>query len=1206
MLPGMGSLVMAIQAVRQVASLESKISGFLVKQVDFLRPIIIDDTAGKTETMLHLYPLNSSAEKDTGFFDVDIYAYHDDRWTLCFTCNIKVLVDTQAADEIDSGKEQRLGLDLMSASYQNTAEACTVDVDPRKLYRLTSSIGLHYGASFQLLRDTRWDGQSASTASIGILPSSQYSEQDFFHPTVLDAAIHSTVLQGSNGATQKVPAQVVHRMSNVWISAGPWHTPHVRLASRSRASVNGRSNQSALCIVDADGKPLLSTENIMLTAVTRDNTPERSLMLYNIAWGPTLSLASPDQLQEICGGDQTLSRDGAASVRFFDKIGRAIIASYRQTMRELSAEELGGCPPHIQKYLWSLRRLRTPKYGYVEHDGVDTEGLLKEAELDRPGWKLFTTVARSLRRLITSPEDALGVFFQDRLAEMFYSSMFGEVFDDRMRAFLDTATHARPVRILEVGAGSGSMTSYILSILSDLEKLEGRDRFISYTYTDISPAFFEDARTRFQPFESRMVYTKLDLETDISGAEFHAEPYDIIFAGSVLHATSDLTATLSRLHKLLRPGGRLAFFELVPSFPWIDVVFGLLPGWWLSTEKWRASSPLATEKQWAGLLEQTRFSGADLTFKDNEDEAGHLFTMMISTALHSDPTVVPPLPSPGLLVVVDPSSQAQAILAEQLLRSCGRGKAVTLDEVAGSTVPIPETVISILEVSSSLLPRISADEFCALKQLIQRVSRMVWATSVGVPDEGMDPSGMALGFFRALKTELPEKQIATLVIESDVGGHGALPAASHMASHISQVLQAAFTAPGGEPSASETEFVVRRGCLEVGRMVQAPSLSEDVSALIAPRMRPEEWLPGRPVRLEVGIPGMLDTLRFADDSAFCRTGIADDEVEIEAKAWPISFRDVVIALGRLEGDHDFGLECAGEVTRVGSSCRHLRPGDRVMLATRAMRTYPRGHMDLAFKIPDAWSYADAISMVNPGMTAYHALVNLARLREGERVLIHSASGSTGQMAIHIAKMVGAEIFATAGYKSKKEVLRERFGIPDDHIFYSRNSSFAQGVMRMTGGAGVDVILNSLSGHALHETWECIAPYGRFVEIGKVDIASNTSLPMAPFRANVSFFALDIEHIARTNIQLGRDILQCVMNLIIEGRVDFPWPRHLVPVAEIETAFRKVQSGKHTGRVIVTASRGDVVPVSKMLLCPSTPAWNSWVSEISSRHSHMVV
>lgn len=275
-----------------------------------------------------------------------------------------------------------------------------------------------------------------------------------------------------------------------------------------------------------------------------------------------------------------------------------------------------------------------------------------------------------------------------------------------------------------------------------------------------------------------------------------------------------------------------------------------------------------------------------------------------------------------------------------------------------------------------------------------------------------------------------------------------------------------------------------------------------------------------------------------------------------------------------------GFECAGTVTRVGPACTSVQPGDRVVMGTfESMRSYPRAAVDAVLKVPDGLSVHEAVAAINPGMTAYHALLTVARLQRSERLLIHSAAGATGQFAISIAKMLGAEVFATIGRDENKQLLMDRFDIPGDHIFYSRNTSFAQGVKRVTGGYGVDVVLNSLSGDSLRASWECIAPYGRFVGIGKVDIGANSLLPMADFANNASFAAVDMVHIQQTNKQLGRQLMEKVLDLAASS--DFlgsPWPLNLYPVSQVEKAFRYMQSGKHSGRINICVQDGDLVSV----------------------------
>ena len=178
----------------------------------------------------------------------------------------------------------------------------------------------------------------------------------------------------------------------------------------------------------------------------------------------------------------------------------------------------------------------------------------------------------------------------------------------------------------------------------------------------------------------------------------------------------------------------------------------------------------------------------------------------------------------------------------------------------------------------------------------------------------------------------------------------------------------------------------------------------------------------------------------------------------------VNFRDCLTALGQIN-DIAFGSECAGDVSRVGAGCR-LQPGDRVSACfANSYKTYARGSEWYAMIIPEGMSYTDASAIPVIFVTAWHALCDIARIQRGESVLIHAGAGGTGQAAIQIAKYVGADIYVTVGSDDKQKLLMSTYDIPQDHILYSRNTSFAEGIMRLTNNHGVDVVLNSLSGLA---------------------------------------------------------------------------------------------------------------------------------------------
>jgi NADPH:quinone reductase-like Zn-dependent oxidoreductase len=213
-----------------------------------------------------------------------------------------------------------------------------------------------------------------------------------------------------------------------------------------------------------------------------------------------------------------------------------------------------------------------------------------------------------------------------------------------------------------------------------------------------------------------------------------------------------------------------------------------------------------------------------------------------------------------------------------------------------------------------------------------------------------------------------------------------------------------------------------------------------------------------------------------------------------------------------ENEHLLGLEGAGVVRRVASDVTTYRPGDRVVVfekgtfANRIQVTTERTH-----KLPDHLSYTDAATITGVYLTSLYSLFNLASLQKGNSVLIHSAAGGIGISAIKLAKYKQAEIYVTVGTEDKRRFLESEFGIPRSRMFSSRSTAFAKEILAATGGRGVDVILNSLTGELLDETWRICADGGTMVEIGKRDILDRKQLAMEPFDRNCSYRALDFSH-----------------------------------------------------------------------------------------------
>jgi NADPH:quinone reductase-like Zn-dependent oxidoreductase len=174
-------------------------------------------------------------------------------------------------------------------------------------------------------------------------------------------------------------------------------------------------------------------------------------------------------------------------------------------------------------------------------------------------------------------------------------------------------------------------------------------------------------------------------------------------------------------------------------------------------------------------------------------------------------------------------------------------------------------------------------------------------------------------------------------------------------------------------------------------------------------------------------------------------------------------------------------------------------------------------------------------------------------------------------------MLEAEIYCTVGSDAKIQTV-VALGVKPDRIFSSRDLSFAKGIKRVTGGRGVDVVVNSLAGEALRQSWACLAPYGRFIEVGKKDILGNSGLDMQPFVNNTVFAGVNLEVMMIHELLRCRNLLSKVLKLFEQGAIDFIRPITVRDFAEMESVFREMQRGTHIGKLILQATPASRVPI----------------------------
>lgn len=371
-----------------------------------------------------------------------------------------------------------------------------------------------------------------------------------------------------------------------------------------------------------------------------------------------------------------------------------------------------------------------------------------------------------------------------------------------------------------------------------------------------------------------------------------------------------------------------------------------------------------------------------------------------------------------------------------------------------------------------------------------------------------------------------------------------------------------------DAAGEEEESALRGGQALAGRILRcAPSLPE---ALAAARRVEAGTVPARLVNTSVG---SLEGLRWVECP---RQPPGPGRVEVRIEAASLNFKDVMKALGllgaaALEDSYlgtDLGMEAVGTVLRAGAGV-DLAVGQRVLVyAGGVLRTHAEVDARFVLPCPEGWTPEQASSFFVTA-TAWHALVDVGHLRAGETVLIHSAAGGVGLAAVGIARALGARVITTAGTERKRQWLRDH-GV--EHVFDSRTLDFGDAVLAVTSGRGVDVVLNALAGPAIEQGLSCLAPGGRFLELGKKDLSEHRVLALGAFNRRVSLTAIDLDRAATEDPDYFPPLARAVLAAMTEGRLPHLPARSFAPEQAV-AAFRALAGGDWIGKVVLTLSEG---------------------------------
>ncbi len=730
----------------------------------------------------------------------------------------------------------------------------------------------------------------------------------------------------------------------------------------------------------------------------------------------------------------------------------------------------------------------------------------------------------------------------------------------------------RRLRVIEVGAGTGSGTSVVLPELP-------KGNF-DYVYTDISAGFFATAEDRFRESGASMVYRPLDIERDPASQSYDLHSYDLLIAVNVLHATRDLGETLSHCRDLLAPSGQLIALESLRGRGWQDMTFGQLDGWWRFSDSYRTDHATASPQVWVQALTDFGMEDATVLGGDRGSVEPPLGSGVI---IARGPRNI--VQSPGVwLLATDEGAVAEEIAAALV----GQNQVAVL---AGANIsgddPFPQE--GILRVS--LNPESREDWVSLIEELPKDIPLTGVVHLVSLDGNGTEATTgeLARDTRKAGATALAMVQgLLDSGISPDLG--------TWFITRGAQVLEREYMRPSAGELAGASlwgfgKAVAREAGYLQPRMIDLdPGIGVPVAELTGELMRPDQeshvaYRDGtrRAARLvRIGAGRVRQSLpddsnwRMAPDPSGDLSGIhaeamqsrplEEGEVRVAVEAVGLNFSDVLTGMGavRLASSElpVLGDEFCGRILEAGPEVDDFCPGDLVLgLGTGSFQKELATPAEMVAHAPGGLTVPE-LATIPTSFVSAELSFDFTGLNPNDRVLIHTASGGVGLAAVQLVQAAGAEVFATAS-APKQDYLRS-LGIR--HVFDSRSTDFGTAIMEATGGQGVTVVLNSLTGPGFIEaSLSCLAPNGRFMEMSRRDIW--TQEEMAAYRPDVTYAILEVDGLkVHDPATLGAS-LKRVISRVSSGELQ-PLVHTRWPMTEIGAAMEFMRSARHVGKNVI--------------------------------------
>ncbi|AIQ12430.1 SDR family NAD(P)-dependent oxidoreductase [Paenibacillus durus] len=783
----------------------------------------------------------------------------------------------------------------------------------------------------------------------------------------------------------------------------------------------------------------------------------------------------------------------------------------------------------------------------------------------RPQVILAETALRALPDILAGRQLATNVLFPDSsmdLVEGIYKNnpiadYFNEVLGGQLAAIVDEKLKQNAfarIRIIEFGAGTGGTSK------AALEKLKPYAHIIDeYCYTDISKAFLLHAEQKYGPEYPFLTYKTVDVSKPLRQQTVNEAEYDVVIAANVLHATANIRQTLRNIKAALKKNGRLLLNEITDNTLFAHLTFGLLEGWWLYEDSalripgcpglfpktWKKvlgsegfrkiSFPVQEAVEWG---QQIIISESDGVIVQRADQA------RTENQFRTEPVLSEHQKNVSLDYPKKQTSSRNAILnmqnnliAEDFTDQMIRDHVRTI---------IRDSIETSLKMKQSQIDddqsfaEYGVDSIIAVNliNLINNQTGIVMQTTVLFDYNNVN----------SLTRHMINEYRAAIVSRIKVDASPALPPLEYMQEPLNKTIRAEATASSGSRN-SET----------------AEAAAEEISVTSIQTDHESEFMYYKVV-LEK--PGDIEDIKLVQDQTRC---VQDHEVQIAVRAFSLNFGDLLCVRGLYPTMPPYpftpGFEASGVIVKVGKSVKDLRRGDEVIAMMgdqlgghASMIICPAAHV---VKKPRGLTFEEACSLPAVAITILDVFQK-AKPQQGERILIQTAAGGTGLLAVQLAQHYGLEIYATAGSEAKLAYLKQ-LGVP--HGINYLEQDFEAEIRRLTKGKGVDIVINTLSGDAIQKGLACLSPGGRYVEIAMTALKSAKNIDLSMLSNNQTFYSIDLRRLAFDNHEVIRAYLDD-MAVLIEQDVIRPTIFTSYSLEQIREAYYSIQNRNNIGKIIV--------------------------------------